>query len=460
MIVIIGAGLTGLSAAYHLERHGISDIVICEKHATPGGLLRTARVDGFTFDHTGHFLHVNDSYFADFLATICDLDSFDRIHRRSSVYTHGRINPYPFQMNLYGLPAHVITQCITGYINRPRIARPQTFRQWVQAHFGNGIGTHFFFPFQQKILSYDLRKIEPSWTGRFVPRTDLSTMIHNAVTPPQPEQKVGYNSNLIYPAQGGIDTVITNLRNTLTTPILTEHDVVAIDAQKKTISFANGTTLRYSTLITTMPLNTFLHRMAPQSNYSVADYAARLRCNSVLNINLGINRPIDLDVHWLYVPDAHLPFYRLGFWHNICAALAPKNHSSLYAELSFLPGRDSTALVAAKREQSITQICELLGITRRDIILEHDLTLHHAYVIYDQWRKKNLKKILHTLQNQNIHSIGRFGEWKYSSMQEAVLDGRSIADTLAPHYNSTQHRATHKSVTHYPVSSRTHEHNA
>ena len=46
MVVIIGAGLTGLSAAYHLQRHGITDIFICEKNNEPGGLLRTTRTKG------------------------------------------------------------------------------------------------------------------------------------------------------------------------------------------------------------------------------------------------------------------------------------------------------------------------------------------------------------------------------------------------------------------------------
>lgn len=437
MIVIIGAGLTGLSAAYHLRQYGIDDIFICEKQPEPGGLLRTSRVDGFTFDHTGHFLHVNDPYFSSFLSSLCDLSEFDTIHRQSGVYTYGRINPYPFQMNLHGLPADVITECITGYINRPRIKKPRTFAQWVHTHFGRGIGKHFFFPFQHKILSYDLRKIEPSWTGRFVPKTNLAAMIKNAIEPPPPVQKVGYNSNLIYPRAGGIDTVIRKLVEKIELPIATDHEVVAVDPQQKLVSFSNGRTVRYTSLISTMPLNHLLTRTTSSARSTAPDQAHKLKCNSVLNINLGINRPLEHDLHWLYVPDPRMPFYRLGFWHNICPALAPAGHSALYAELSFMPGRDSKAIVAQKREQAVAGICNLLNIAPSDIILEHDLVLPHAYVIYDQWRKQNLSGLLRRLSDAHIHSIGRFGEWKYSSMQEAVLDGRTIADTLAAQYGTS-----------------------
>jgi hypothetical protein len=34
---------------------------------------------------------------------------------------------------------------------------------------------------------------------------------------------------------------------------------------------------------------------------------------------------------------------------------------------------------------------------------------------------------MQALDNYDIHSTGRFGGWKYSSMQEAVLDGKKAA---------------------------------
>ncbi|MBM4035551.1 MAG: FAD-dependent oxidoreductase, partial [Planctomycetes bacterium] len=58
MIVILGAGLAGLSTAYHLRRGGRRDVALHEREERPGGLCRSETRDGFTFDHTGHFLHL------------------------------------------------------------------------------------------------------------------------------------------------------------------------------------------------------------------------------------------------------------------------------------------------------------------------------------------------------------------------------------------------------------------
>ena len=46
-ILILGAGLAGLSAAWHLQRKGI-DCCIFEKESEVGGLCRSKKINGFT----------------------------------------------------------------------------------------------------------------------------------------------------------------------------------------------------------------------------------------------------------------------------------------------------------------------------------------------------------------------------------------------------------------------------
>ena len=60
--LILGAGLTGLSCAYHLGK----DYVIVEKEDEPGGIVRTRiRHDGFLCDGTGHWLHLRNPQIKD-----------------------------------------------------------------------------------------------------------------------------------------------------------------------------------------------------------------------------------------------------------------------------------------------------------------------------------------------------------------------------------------------------------
>ena len=122
-IVIIGAGLTGLSAAYHLEKKGFFDYKIFEKDASPGGLCRSVYQDGFTFDYTGHLLHISDPYFQSFVNTVVGMETLNSVHRRSFVYSHNVYTHYPFQVNLFGLPPATIAECIEGFVLKKQMKK-------------------------------------------------------------------------------------------------------------------------------------------------------------------------------------------------------------------------------------------------------------------------------------------------------------------------------------------------
>ena len=55
--VVLGAGISGLTAARVLKEAGQSGTVL-EACPAAGGLSRTVKVNEFCFDYTGHFLHL------------------------------------------------------------------------------------------------------------------------------------------------------------------------------------------------------------------------------------------------------------------------------------------------------------------------------------------------------------------------------------------------------------------
>jgi phytoene dehydrogenase-like protein len=55
-VVVAGAGLAGLSCAAHLR----GPKFIFDRERRPGGTARSVSVGGFTFDFTGHLLHLHD----------------------------------------------------------------------------------------------------------------------------------------------------------------------------------------------------------------------------------------------------------------------------------------------------------------------------------------------------------------------------------------------------------------
>jgi UDP-galactopyranose mutase len=109
--VVIGAGPTGLSAAYHLGE----DALLLEQNQTVGGWCRSIEDNGFTFDYAGHIMFSNDPYVHELYARLLG----DNVHwqdREAWVHSKNTYTRYPFQGALYGLPADVIKECVVGAI--------------------------------------------------------------------------------------------------------------------------------------------------------------------------------------------------------------------------------------------------------------------------------------------------------------------------------------------------------
>lgn len=426
-VVILGAGLTGLSAAYHLEKNNFFDYKIFDKNPTAGGLCGSIQEQGYTFDYTGHLLHISDPYFENLIFNLMPKSEFNNISRNAFIYSKNVYTAYPYQVNLYGLPTEVIIECIEGFINKKKISNPKNFYQWAMSNFGLGITKNFFVPFQTKIFDYDIKKISASWTGRFVPQTSLNEMLKGSLEQ-KPIEK-GYNSSFYYPKKGGIYSWVKRLADELTNPILNNFELKEIDIKNRELIFTNGHVEKYNQIINTIPLDSLLKKIKEPENINLKNAHKNLLCNSVINFNIGVkNRKLSKDKHWIYFPEEEFPFYRIGFSDNFSEHMTPKNCSALYGEIAFTQ-RDAL-YKSDKLKISLKKAKELLNISKEEIDIEKIIHIDHGYVVYNQWREKNLEKVLRQLSSLDINCAGRYGEWKYSSMQEAVLDGKKAAEKI------------------------------
>ena len=109
--VIIGAGPTGLSAAYHYGKGAL----VLDKNETVGGWCRSIKDGGYTFDYAGHIMFSNDPYVLKMYDKLLGANLHWQL-REAWVYSKDVYTRYPFQGALYGLPPTVITECIVGAI--------------------------------------------------------------------------------------------------------------------------------------------------------------------------------------------------------------------------------------------------------------------------------------------------------------------------------------------------------
>ena len=73
--------------------------------------------------------------------------------------------------------------------------------------------------------------------------------------------------------------------------------------------------------------------------------------------------------------------------------------------------------------------CGLLQ-PKDEIVSQVVLKIPTAYVIFDNDRTPAVRTLLSYLESKNVYSIGRFGAWKYSYMEEAILEGKATAEKI------------------------------
>lgn len=425
-VVILGGGLTGLSAAWHLD--GLEPLVV-ERETEPGGLCRSFSEGGFTFDCTGHMLHLREPRFRDLVERLAP-GAFASHERRALIFSQGTFTPYPFQANLHGLPLDTVKSCVAGFVEalvrREREGDPDpqraTFPQWVEAIFGEGIARHFMLPYNAKLWRVDLDEIECGWVSWSIPRPTLREVLDGAFG--ATVRGLGYNPTFLYPRRDGIRTLPDAFARRVP-GIRAGSSVEAIDARRRVVRLAGGETIEYERLVSTLPLDRLLARTDGLPD-EMRRIGRRLRAVRVLNICLGIARPRLSDAHWVYFPGPEYSFYRIGFPTNLAPGMAPRGCSSLWAERSLLPDEpfDPDEVVA----RTVDDLKRAGILEARDrVVFSRVGVLDPAYVLYDRHRARHVPRVLETLRGHGIDSTGRFGAWEYSSMEGAMRAGADAA---------------------------------
>lgn len=427
-VVIVGAGLTGLSAAYHLAEAGV-EVQVLEALEQPGGACRTIEKDGFSFDLTGHLLHLRLRESVALLKRLGVWRQLRRRQRRAGIALAGRITPYPLQIHTYRLPAEVRRDCVLGFVRATNSGvrgegEASNFAAWILERFGEGFARHFFFPYNEKLYCIPARELTTEWVGRYVPRPRLEEVIDGAFG--LHRAPVGYNATFYYPGRGGIQLLADALAARVP-GLLLNCPVTAVELGARRLTVAGGATVRWDTLVWTAPLTT-LTALASDLPAELATAARALRAVAVINFNLGVRGSAPRREHWLYVPEARFPFYRVGFPSNH-GTVAPAGYHTVSVEVSVPTG---APVSPALEERCLEGLRELGWLRRRDdVVCTAMARLDPAYVVFDHARRQAVAALRAGVRQAGVLLAGRWAEWKYSTMEDAVWDGATVARRLA-----------------------------
>lgn len=425
-VLIVGAGLAGLSTAWYLRNSGKSMRLI-EASGHVGGLTATQEKDGFLFDHTGHLLHLRDEFIKKWVLEDLFKGDIPRIARESRVWSQGVYTRYPFQANTYGLPQKVADECIKGYLQvleNPPKKKIRTAEDFIYHHFGKGFAKYFMIPYNQKIWGVHPKNMSAAWGERFVPIPKKEDVLAGAK--PDSTREIGYNASFLYPRHG-MGELSVRMHEAVKNHVSIEFKIslISVDVKKKIARLSNGEQVRYKHLVNTIPLKE-LFGVIKGAPLSVTKKARLLKSRSLWYLNVALKKKTPHTYHWVYVPSMKVPFYRVGVYSNLSDALVPPGKSSLYVELVNKPYSPKILPKVISELVAMGLIKNKSGI---DFVFPQ--FVKHAYVIYDKNYAKITPALHKFLNEQDILSIGRYGAWHYSSMEDAIRMGRETAEKIA-----------------------------
>ena len=328
--IVIGAGPSGLSAAYHLDR----PCLLLEAADRVGGLCRSVDDGGFIFDQAGHIMFTNDPYIKAMYVTLLG----DNVHwqaREAWIYTMtdggGVYTRYPFQASFYGLPVETVKDCLMGAIEAIHAdgraaATPRNFEEFIYRHWGAGIAKHFMVPYNTKLWAVPLSEMAYDWLGPRVPQPKLEDMIVGALQP-QPKP-MGPNAPFGYPLRGGFEALMRGflpLLEAKRVEVRPRSRVTAVSPRRRTVTIDGREEVGYDRLVSSMPLPELIRAIGAEAPAAVRDAARRLRKVSVRCVNVGIDRAGVTDKHWIYYHQDTV-FHRIFVQSNASPVLPAAGH--------------------------------------------------------------------------------------------------------------------------------------
>lgn len=411
--LVIGGGITGLAFARWLNQPGL---LVLEGEQELGGYCRTVHREGFVWDYSGHFFHFKHPEIEAWLRARMPADEVRSIVRRSRVWVAGELVDFPFQKNIHQLPRQAFLDCLHDLHFRHEEGpeeEARSFGELLVRRFGRSIAEMFLIPYNEKLYACSLDRLDRDAMGRFFPWADEDAIIRNFKSP----DNSSYNATFSYPRGGAIRYVEALAKEIPAERIATGERVLAIDLEGR-VARTSRRTIAFDRCVSTAPLDRLLALCGRQPP------PGTLTSNKVLVFNLGFDRKGPTDVHWIYYPQRELPFYRVGFYDNIFAS----DRMSLYVEIG-LP-RDAPA----DPPSMLPRVLD--GLTRAGILRDHRLVAHHnvvldpAYVHLSEASRTFAASAREDLAQQGVHAIGRYGTWTYCSIEDNILQARSLANTL------------------------------
>lgn len=423
-VIVVGLGVSGLACALEVQERQV-EFSAFEQEAVAGGLARSERRDGFTFDYGPHIILQTPGLFdrldLELDDCVCESTIFPNLTEVMNI-------PAPIQHHLDRLPLAERGKIFIDIVRRNLgryPARPATFQQHILANSGKTLFELFFRDYELKRLRFPLEDIDASMPNRIQPPS-LAYLFGLGAANRQAACG-GNDTRFKYPSAGGIDALPRAMLALLPQQrIHLRHSLSEIDPVRKRVTFANGRSEFFDRLVVSLPLPEILCRLKDPPKMVLAA-AEQLIYSSLYVLNAGVDGPSPHPWAIARIPKQNVCFYRVCVPSNYSKASVPEGLSSLTIEVAHHEQRHPLSEMRVRR--LIYDDLTRLGIlaSPKQVVVEWLHNIRYGHVVYNTQTRQALALIFAYLNGQGVYCCGKYGEWRDMLMPHAIQSGIEAA---------------------------------
>lgn len=453
-VIILGAGISGLSAAWRLSDMG-AKVDILESSQSVGGLAGTSREGDYCLDVGPHSFFSNDQQIVN---TVCGLfeNTFQLIPRKVKFYYKGKYIDYPltaqsvlFQM---GLCSGVKTVCsflkgkLSHYKQRLSQDEFQTVEDWAISSFGEYLYRTFFKPYTEQFWKIPCSEL----SSRSIPTHTRMSFINTLRLllrqkfGRQGESLVEREMRPTYYPPTGFAEIAEQISNRIESNYGHIHlgcevtGVNELPGGRMHIAYRrNGRQeeMEGDYVVSTLPLSLLVNMLSPPVSLEVKLSANRLEYRPLIVLGMLTQRQKILNCGYVYI--LNRPFNRIFEMNEFSPSTSPSGENIIAVEMPCR--RDSFIWKASKEElfkMCIPSLAKDGFIEPGEVKMLFLAKAPYAYPIYRKDYAFHLNRVMGYLKKYKfLATLGRCGEFMYMDIDECMKRAFDFADTLKNNEN-------------------------
>lgn len=445
--IILGAGLSGLSCSIALARNG-HEVIIIEKDSEVGGLARSFRINGYTFDYGPHLLFGPKVLpLLKELTPELNLVPIKRTLER--IYFRNRYFKFPFDpkdmllnMEPAKIPGVVCNLLFRNILRKSNDSSVKNVEDWVIHSVGKRIYNYMSLGgYIKNLYGIPATEVSKDWgiqKLKFLARWRNINPFLLAIKALREEKSL--KAQVVNYPRSGIDHLPIHLADKFTQlggKISFNSKAISIEQKEGSlVHFLNNgkeEKMRGDFLISTIPITNLLKFLSPTPPNGIFRLADSLRYRALLLFFLCLRKEKALDYQCIYFTESRFPFRRITEFKNLDATMTPEIKTSLCVEITCFENDEMFRKDTETIFMSAIERLESCGFIKKEDVESYTLLrIPHAYPLYDIHYERALDELLNYLGSlDKVVSIGRQGLFSYNTMSNSILSGYELGQKLS-----------------------------